>query len=184
MNFVFILRLSNMEIVFTKKSFTYMHKKRIITVDDQRCIYKLDGLHNVKKIMPMPDSKIHLFGSFFLLWRCFWLPIPILHRSLSLSWRSIPSPITTFLLLRMRGSSKMAENLPHFMWSVTIPAVYPVYIYINFAWDIILKKIIFINFWKNNWFTGKIMLSNSIFLNPQKVSYFSKNKVGSKKEFF
>ena len=57
----------------------------------------------------MPDSKIQFFGSFFLLWRCFWLLITILHRSLSLSWRSIPSPITTFLLLRMPGSSKMAK---------------------------------------------------------------------------
>ena len=51
----------------------------------------------------MPDSKIHLFGSFFLLWRCFWLLITIFHRSPSLSRRSITSPITTFLLLRMRG---------------------------------------------------------------------------------
>ena len=78
----------------------------------------------------LPDFQIQLFGSFFLLWRCFWLLITILHRSLSLAWRSIPSPITTFPLLRMRGSEKMAENRPHFWRSVAIAAVHPVYIHI------------------------------------------------------
>ena len=53
----------------------------------------------------------------------------------------------------------------------------------NTARDIILKKIIFVNFWKNNWFIEKIILSNLFFKNPQKVSYFSKNKVGSKNFF-
>ena len=70
--------------------------------------------------MPMPGFQIQLFGSFFLLWRCSWLLITILRRSLSLAWQSIPSPITTFPLLRMRGSSKMAENRPQFWRSVAI----------------------------------------------------------------
>ena len=95
------------------------------------CIYKLDKLLNVKKIMPMPDFQIQLFGSFFLLWRCFWLLITIIHRSLSLAWRSIPSPITTFSLLRMRGSEKMAENRPYFWRSVAISSsLSSLYIYL------------------------------------------------------
>ena len=52
-------------------------KKEFFLITSQRYIYKLDGLHNVKKILPMPDSKIQLLGSFFLLWCCFWFLITI-----------------------------------------------------------------------------------------------------------
>ena len=112
--------------------FTHLDSNFIFVFDLLNDVYInwMDCTMLKKKIVPMPDSKIQLFGSIFLLWRCFWLLILILHRSLSLSWRSIPSPITTLLLLRMRGFSKMAENRPHFLRSVAIPVVYPVYIYI------------------------------------------------------
>ena len=39
-----------------------------------------------------------------------------------------PSPNKNFLLLRMLGSIKMVENRPHFLRSVAIALVHPVYI--------------------------------------------------------
>ena len=86
----------------------------------------------LKKIMPMPDYKIHLFWLLFPTLALFLAPNDNhdFHRSLSLSWRSILTPITTFLLLHMPGSFKMAENWLHFLRSVAIAAVHPVYIYI------------------------------------------------------
>ena len=84
----------------------------------------------LKKIVPMSGSKIHLFGSFFLLWRCFWLlnhdfsPITII----ILAIHYIAN--YNFSATAHAGSSKIAENLPHFLRSVSILAVYPVYIFI------------------------------------------------------
>ena len=106
-----------------------MHRPRTLLYSfSQRCIYKLDGMHNVTKIRPMPDSKIQLFWLLFPTLALFLAPNHDFHRSLSLSWRSIPSPITTFLLLRMPRASKMADNRPHFLRSIAIAAVHPVYI--------------------------------------------------------
>ena len=93
-----------------------------------------------KKIVPIPDSKIQLFWLLFPTLVLFLAPYHDFHRSLSLSWRSIQSPITTFLLLRMRESSKMAEIRPHFLRSVAIPSVHPVYICIV-RW-LVIKKIL------------------------------------------
>ena len=60
----------------------------------QRYIYKLDGLHNVKKIRPMPDFKIQLFWFLFPTLSLF---LAANHDSspITLFWRSIPSPFTT-----------------------------------------------------------------------------------------
>jgi len=110
----------------------------------------------------MPDSKIHLFGSFFLLWRCFWLLITIFHRSLSLSWRSITSPITTFLLLRMRDLPKWWKIGPIF-WDPFPFQQFIQFIHIsllranNWTWSENRVKIL--NFLKRanvklNWFFG------------------------------
>ena len=43
----------------------------------------MDGLHNVKKIMPMPDSKIQLFWLLFPTLAQFLAPNHDFHRSLS-----------------------------------------------------------------------------------------------------
>ena len=52
----------------------------------------------------------------------------ILQRSLSLSWRSIHHQLQFFLLLRMLSSTKMAENRPLKLRTVSTWAVHPVYI--------------------------------------------------------
>jgi len=85
----------------------------------------------LKKMRPMPDSKSQLFLAPFSYFGAFLAPNHDFHRSL-INILAIRDPsyrqLQLFLLLRMPGSSKMAENWSHFLRSVAIRAVHPVHI--------------------------------------------------------
>ena len=74
----------------------------------------------------MPDSKIHLFPTLalFLAPNHDFSPITIINLVIHYIANY------NFSATAHTGSSKMAENRPHFLRPVAIPAVHPVYIYI------------------------------------------------------
>ena len=82
----------------------------------------------LKKMRPMPHSKSQLFWLLFRTLALFWLLITI--STDHYQYLSDPSfrQLQFFLLLRMPGLSKIVENLPHFLRSVAIRTVHPVYI--------------------------------------------------------
>ena len=82
----------------------------------------------LKKMRPIPDYKSQLFLLLFRTQALFWLLITI--STDHYQYLSDPSyrQLQLFLLLHMPGSSKMAENRPHFLRSVAIRAVNSVYI--------------------------------------------------------
>ena len=96
----------------------------------------------LKKCGQCQITRANFFGSFSVLCR-FWLLITI--STDHYQYRSDPSyrQLQLFLLLRMVGSSKMAENWPNFFRSVAIRAVNPVYINNNASLVRVQYKILF-----------------------------------------
>ena len=97
---------------------------------DQRCIYKLDGLHNVKKNNANARFQDPPFGLLFPTLALFLAPnhgsSPI--TIIILAIHSIAN-YNFFATAHARVSQK-GGKLAHFLRSVAIAAVHPVYIYI------------------------------------------------------